>query len=284
MLSDRPYMREEFGAPRWPANTILMVSLVVAFVVQAVLTVHFQMERPIRTWLALSDLAFARVRLWQLVTYSFLHGGLLHLFFNLIGLFFFGRAVESLLGRNNFLWIYFASVALGGLLQGLLGLLAPKYFGGFVVGASAGVCGLLAAFCRIEPRATILLFFIIPVQARYILWFSLFIAAFFVLVPADPGIGHAAHLGGLLTGLAYLHWGFHSREFPFHFNFQRLWRRRTPRADGYSAGPSERGLFSGASSLEEVDAILDKINEKGIHSLTERERRILENARTRLER
>ncbi|MEI7732183.1 MAG: rhomboid family intramembrane serine protease [Verrucomicrobiota bacterium] len=281
-------MREPKWSPTWNANTILMVALIAIFVLQAFVTFHFKAGNFFNRYLALNSLVFKAGFVWQLVTYQFLHSGLMHVLFNVLGLYFFGRVVEERLGTRHFLVLYFSAGILGGLLQALLGLLLPQYFGNPVVGASAGVCGILAAFCLIEPHATILLFFILPIPARFLLWFSLFIAAFFTLIPMEPGIAHAAHLGGLLVGMAYLHFDWYESEFAFLARIRDWFLLRNPSRSkitvvnfGGKQKPSPQAVTEDFISRD-VDPILDKISRHGIQSLTEEERKILDAARQRM--
>ena len=209
MLDDRDYMRSEPGGRPplslvMPLTVVLIITLVIAFALQQIDTVYLHFS--ISEYLALSTAGLRNGYVWQLLTFQFLHSGLTHLFFNLIGLWFFGRYVEVRLGRSHFLKLYFLSGVAGGLLQALLGAAFPSHFGGPTVGASAGICGLLAAFSMLEPESIILVFFVLPMRAKYLLHVSLGIAGFFTIVPADPGVAHAAHLGGLLFGMAYVHW------------------------------------------------------------------------------
>ncbi|MCX8157856.1 MAG: rhomboid family intramembrane serine protease [Verrucomicrobiae bacterium] len=294
MLSDRAYMREPEGAGFriWRASTLLMLAMVVCFALQHINAAYIR-KPDYYFYLALSPDGIRQGYLWQPVTYMFLHVGLFHLLFNLLGIYFFGRVVESYLGWKKFLAIFFAGGIMGGILQTVLGFFWPDWFAGShydrllqpageVYGSSAGVCALLAVFCLLEPRATILLFFLIPLQASYLLYGSLAIALFFTVVPTDPGVAHAAHLGGLLTGMGLVKIGFH-QEYGGLWNRlpnPRDWlpRRRhpSPATPGRAASDFPRS--------EEIDPILDKISAQGIHSLTAEERRILEDARKKMAR
>src|SRR6266542_2913336 len=89
MLDDRSYMRDAPHRSMWTANVLLMVSLVVCFALQTI--VQFYVGWPVGYYLALSTEGLQQGFVWQLITFQFLHGGLGHLFGNLIGLFFFGR-------------------------------------------------------------------------------------------------------------------------------------------------------------------------------------------------
>jgi membrane associated rhomboid family serine protease len=152
---------------------------------------------------------------WQLITFQFLHGGLLHLFLNCWGIWVFGPPVELVLGKRNFLMLYLASGVAGGLLQVGASILSAK-FGGPVVGASAGLFGLIAAFTTLFPetRMTVLLFLIIPMKmtANTMLTVAAAITVVGLVVTGlwpnleINRIAHAAHLGGLLAGLGFLRW------------------------------------------------------------------------------
>ena len=152
---------------------------------------------------------------WQLITFQFLHGGFVHLFLNCWGIWVFGPPIELALGKRNFLTLYLASGVAGGLLQVGASILSAK-FGGPVVGASAGLFGLIAAFTTLYPdiRLTVLLFLVIPAKmtANTMLTVAAAITVVGLCVTglwpnlAINRVAHAAHLGGLLTGLIFLRW------------------------------------------------------------------------------
>lgn len=305
MLENRDYMRApDPGSPfrfRWTASTILMVSLVVIFALQCINDVYLKTSA--EPWLALSSLALESGYLWQFFTFQFLHAGPLHLLGNLLGLWFFGRFVENVLGRQRFLVAYFGAGVIGGLLHCLLMLLFPGHFGSFVFGASAGVMGIFAIFCRLEADSEIRWNFILPIRADVLLWITAGISLFFTIVPSPRGgcAAHAAHLGGLLAGIAWVKLGWH-RDFmtlPWEGFFAR-WRRWRPlesrqrkhelvRAAKVRTEPWKRVTSETPAELppeefisKEVDPILDKISQHGLHSLTDRERKILEAARKKM--
>jgi membrane associated rhomboid family serine protease len=287
-------MREpSYQRRRLSASVILMMVITVAFAFQQINEVYIR--KPFEIYLALSRDGISRGFLWQFLTFQFLHGGGLHLIFNLIGIWFFGRFVEERLGASRMLRIYFTCGGLGGLMHIVMAFVAPQFFGLWpVFGASAGVCGLLAAFATIEPDATILLFFVIPMRARHLLIASVGIALFFTVVPSDPGIAHAAHLGGLLGGIGYIRRGLHwehlisgrleaRRLRPRRANRELVKTPASTRAFWQRSPLTEDGDLSTADFIsKEVDPILDKISAHGIQSLTERERKILEAARAKM--
>ncbi len=166
---------------------------------------------------------------WQPVTYAFLHGSLLHLFFNLFTLLFFGSTVEYFLGSRRFWWVFLGTSVLGGLgwmlfdayesqIWAAIGALPwdfclrlYQHWGenqtagqvhNLAVGASAGVCGLIGVFTALFPRErlTLLVFGIIPVRMQ-----TRFLAILLVLVSIGGTIyasGHIAHMSHLAGGLA----------------------------------------------------------------------------------
>ncbi len=162
---------------------------------------------PVTAWCSLSVPGIRSGYLWQFLTYQFLHGGILHLVLNCWGLYLFGQEIEDRLGRFRFLKLYLFSGIVGGVVQVICALLAPKLFGAAVVGASAGVFGLIAAYAALFPerQLTLLLFFVIPVtlRAKTMLLWGVIIALAGSLFPFDH-VAHAAHLGGMLGGLLYL--------------------------------------------------------------------------------
>lgn len=141
---------------------------------------------------------------WQLFSYQFLHGGWWHLAFNLLFLHSLGPVIECTFGRIRFLLLFLGSGVLGGLVHLAGAVLSPDHFSHPVVGASAGLCGLLAALGAIyaEVRLPLLLFFIFPmrVKAKWVLAGFALLTVVGTLVPVGR-VAHLSHLGGLLGGL-----------------------------------------------------------------------------------
>jgi len=201
-------------------------------------------------------------RPWTIVTYMFLHSGLMHLLFNMLALFFFGPRVEDRLGSRPFTILYFVSGISGALLSFAL---SP---GAAIIGASAGVFGVMLAFAYYWPDTPILIWGIIPVPARILVIITTVFALWSGFGGSRGGTAHFAHLGGYVGAYAYLKW---------------LGRSRTAFKKKATAAPvdASRKLAGWKSidrarvhevNLEEVDRILDKINAQGMGSLTEQER------------
>ena len=289
MLADRQYMRRDHVPTPWSITIVLLVFNIVVFFLE-----YSNGDRS-KNWVleygALSLEGLKRGFIWQFVTFQFLHGGLAHLVFNSLGLYFFGRPLEGMLGRREFTKLYLFSGVLGGVLQTLLGFVSPR-FAGPMVGASAGICGLIAAFSVLAPDSQIYLWFVLPIRGRYFLPI-MFVLTVLLLVTSDEysHVAHAAHLGGMLGGMAYLKWR-HGLGAPL-FSWPRF-RRALPRRELVTTRSARSSFWRKESSKlvddlppaefisREVDPILDKISAHGIQSLTERERKILEAARAKM--
>jgi membrane associated rhomboid family serine protease len=137
---------------------------------------------------------------WQLVTYSFLHGGIAHIFFNMFGLYMFGSDIERLFGSRFYLAYYFASVIAAALCHlGVIFLMGGPPVP--TLGASGGIYGLLLAFGWYFPqRRVVLLFPPIPMSARTFVVVFAALELFFGVTGTAAGVAHFAHLGGMLGG------------------------------------------------------------------------------------
>lgn len=241
--------------------------------------------------LELNPNQLAHGAVWQLLSFQFLHGGVFHLLVNCLMLYIFGRQVEILIGPRAMLGLYLTSGAIGGLLHCLLSWTFPGHFGMHpVVGASAGVFGLLAVFAVLnkDTQLTALIAFIIPVQmrAKTLLLIMLGITVLGLLNPRS-NIAHAAHLGGMLVGIVYARYLLHPERFQFRLPKIRIDRVYSPATKSSSAEKDiddfdEDGLPPDEFMRREVDPILDKILTHGLESLSERERKILERARQKV--
>ena len=291
-LADRAYMRDDYGGRTWSPTVVILVINVLVFFLEA--SGGLRAHQLFREYGALSLEGIQRGFIWQFVTYQFMHGGVVHLLLNSIGLFFFGRFMETMLGRTSFLKLYLLSGVAGGVLQTLLAVVSPA-FAAPMVGASAGICGLIAAFSVLAPESVILLFFVIPLRAKFVFPLTVVVSVVFILTSQRDGVAHGAHLGGTLFGYAYLRWLASSEC------ISNWWSALVSRIQGgRRSRPIVKVRFPGKSSsweaeesaprreskdfiTTEVDPILEKISAHGIHSLTEREREILEAARSRIE-
>ena len=242
------------------------------------------------SYFALSLAGLKHRFIWQLLTFQFMHAGWMHIIFNSLAIYFFGRPVETALGRRHFLTLYLAGGIIGGFVQMLFALWLPS-FGGAVVGASAGASGLVAAFAILHwtERFTLFIYFFpVNMTGKMLLAAGILLAILGMLTP-NSGIANTAHLGGILMGCFYVRlfiqsewprWKFPvRRSAPREFSAKRaagksLWRS--------TDGKPDDDLPADDFVSSEVDPILEKISAHGIHSLTSREREILENARKKM--
>jgi len=135
---------------------------------------------------------------WSLVTHIFLHGGVYHIFVNLFGIFLFGYMLERDVGSRVFAIVFFGAGILGGL--GQLFFSGPGIYG---LGASGGLFGILGMIAVLRPKMIIYMNFIpVPMAVAAIGW-AVFSA---LMAGAETGIGHGAHLFGLLFGIALGFW------------------------------------------------------------------------------
>src|SRR5262249_15762396 len=150
----------------------------------------------------------ALYRPWTIVTYMFLHDGIMHILFNMLGLFFFGPQVEERLGSRQFVTLYFVGGVSGAVLSMFL---APT---SAIIGASAAgmmggagaVLGVMLAFAFFWPNAPIYIWGILPVPARILVIVTTLLSLFSGLQGSRGGIADFAHLGGYAGAYLYLKW------------------------------------------------------------------------------
>jgi membrane associated rhomboid family serine protease len=156
---------------------------------------------------------------WQLVTYLFLHGGFLHILFNMLALWMFGSELEYLWGTRRFVRYYFFT----GIGAGITTLVTTPHAIYPTIGASGAIFGLLLAYGVIFPNRPILLYFLFPIPAKYFVMIFGAIELFASLSGTQGGVAHFAHLGGLVFGWFYL------KGFPGQRFFRRMRQSRKQR-------------------------------------------------------
>ncbi len=226
---------------------------------------------------------------WQVVTYMFMHGGFWHLFFNMLWLWMFGMELEHVWGSRKFFWFYLTCGIGAGIsnliVTTLIGQAAPT------VGASGAIMGVLIAFGMLFPDRPIYLYFFLPVRAKYFVALVIGFDLFYGVTGTTDGVAHFAHLGGALVGFLFVlaerglipvgRWV--SRLRPARHAEQSY---RWGRTDNNVSDAKFYDITTGKPphdnasdvSQEEIDAILDKISKGGYQSLTEDEKRILNEA------
>ena len=218
-------------------------------------------------------------RWWTPVTYMFLHGGFLHLAFNMLMLFFFGPAVEERMGGQRFATYYLVAGLGGAILSFGLMLTTPV---AMVYGASGAVFGVALAFAMYWPDAPVYVFPIpMPIKAKWLVIFLATLSLVSAILGARDGVGHLAHLGGFLFGFLFLRGETLVRERTQEIqNRPRLAHVVPPRQARaqYTDDVQLQGSTHGrpAERYDKLDRVLDKISERGLDSLTPNERRLLD--------
>jgi membrane associated rhomboid family serine protease len=217
-------------------------------------------------------------RPWGVLTYAFLHGSLLHLLFNMLGLFMFGPPVEGRIGSRRFIRLYLISALSG---AGLSLAFVALGGHGVIIGASAAVFGVMLAFVLEWPDAPVFVFPIpVPVKAKWVVVFLAAVSLAAGLSGVRDGVAHLAHLGGFGGALLYLRGAVlfrlprprplrgHASAVLVHPSAEAA-RRAEPFSPPRHPGAD-------AATLAEVDRVLDKISAGGLASLTPEERRFLD--------
>jgi membrane associated rhomboid family serine protease len=214
-------------------------------------------------------------KIWELATYMFLHGGMMHLFFNMFGLVMFGTALELGWGTREFVKYYFVT----GIGAGVIHVLVTLMGGGSpnipTIGASGAIFGILIAYGMTYPNRTVLAMLVIPMSARtFVAIYAFLELAMTIQYHGQDGVARFAHLGGMLVGFVYL-----KRE-------TLLWklRRQLGRVGTRSVRFSSGKGYTDEEYRQRIDAILEKGSREGFGALTEEERRFLKESAERAKR
>lgn len=203
------------------------------------------------------------LQIWRLITYQFLHSGVMHLVFNMIVLYFMGPFVERAWGSRTFIKFYLICGAAGGIVYTVLARLGVLGIGP-MVGASGAIYGLMAAMVIMYPRMKVLLWGIIPMTMYWLCILAVIISLINIAAGKNTG-GEAAHLTGLAMGFAYVLY----KPKMIQFRMKR------------SKGNWEKKMQVEKNFQQEVDRVLDKVHREGINSLSNAEKRILQEATRR---
>ncbi len=224
----------------------------------------------LRGWLALDRAGVTAGQYWKFFTFPLLHQNPLHLFANMLLLYFAGREVEPIVGPRHFLAIYLGGTLLGGAAQWFAMPADP------VLGVTAGVAAVLVAFTTILPELEIVvhLFFVLPLRlrAKYLAFALAGLSAVCWLTLTAPHLAPAGILaGGLFAWIYVKQLGFGNPLAIQRYIFEK--RQRAARL----ARMSPDQFIS-----MEIDPILEKISRHGMHSLSRSERKILEQGRAKI--
>jgi len=256
-----------------PPQRIVLLSLIglnaAAFIVQLVLT---SWNQPlVLEYLGLSDRGINDAYAWQFFTAPLLHNNIWHFAADMLVLYFIGRDVEAIIGQRQFLFLY-----LFGAFSGELGHLFLMPSDTVLFGASGGVAAIFIAYATILPELemTTLLLFMVPVRLkmRRLAQIALVGAVALLLYDRSGAVGHSAFVGGAIAGWFYAHLlGFGRTSL-----LQRVLRQRRLEATRLQSMRADQFV------AEEIDPLLEKISQRGLASLSRRERRLLEQAREKM--
>lgn len=222
-------------------------------------------------------------KIWQIFTYMFLHGNLLHLLFNLLALWMFAGELEQMWGSKTFLQYYiFSGIGAGFFIAVMNFIVYSKYgYAPLTIGASGAIYGILLAYGITWPDREVLLYFIMPIKIKYlVLAFGLL--EFFGTISSAMGSGgnisHIGHLGGLVTGFLYI---------LFKGRKPHIVKKTSPGSMNFITGYLKRKKLERKKIRIDkrikakviIDELLEKIARHGMSSLTSSEKKNLEWAR-----
>lgn len=263
------YQRRSFGiggGALTPAIKNLLFANGIIFLMQVL---NPSLGQTILNYFALvSNHVLYQFRIYELVTYMFLHGGFWHIAVNMFMLWMFGTELEHEWGTKQFLRYYFIC----GIGAGIFNIfLTPAIAGNFpTVGASGAVYGIMIAFAVKNPNREIFIIPIpFPVKVKYFIGFLVIFTLLSTVNPLSGGVAHAAHLGGIVVGFVYLkYWN--------QFYKIKNWFHQAQRKSGHKMKYHQGGDQKVEYYRKKIDEILDKINRVGYLNLTEEEKKLLE--------
>ena len=283
-FSDRGYYRYD-NSYRSASDWTAVITLIIANV--AVWVLNLLADNQLNEMLALNGALPQHLwEAWKLISYGFAHdaNSPWHLAFNMLAVFFFGRAVEQVLGRAEFYRFYFSSIVIAGLAW----VVSVNFFSGgmppgrtYLIGASGGVMAVLAVFIWYFPRQEVLIWGILPVPA-WALGILYFVSDLQGAANGGGNVAHVAHIGGAVFGLLYAWRGWSLTGLADVGSRLRQMRRRfkVVRPDD-DVGRGRHDDEDEVSLQAKVDDILEKISRSGESSLTADERDTLTRASRR---
>ncbi len=262
----RPYGGGGFGLPR-PGRVV--AGLLIANIAMLVLGLFWG---GMEGHLGLSAATWWR-QPWRFITFQFVHAGAMHLFFNMLGLYFLGMYLELTWGPRRFLVFYLLCGAVGGIAHLVMSYALGWNPHTLLVGASGGVFAVILACAILYPQIRVIVLFF-PMSIRVAAALFIGIAAYSILAKirlggAGGGISDAAHLGGAAAGALWV------------YLEPKIWRLRRLGPSGRGSGRWHKKVQREREEQEQVDRILDKVRREGIGSLTRREKAILRRATER---
>lgn len=280
------YQQESFfeafkrGFMRIPTviRSIIAISVVV-FMIQVVVgsieVGNVSLNQYIIDYLAFDPNLFtALTQPWRFITYMFLHGGGFHLLFNMLWLWWMGRSVEETIGPRSFTVLFLGSGIGGAFFHIALSFL---YGTSYVIGASGAVFGVMVAFAYMFPRVPIMLLFLPPIEARFVV--AGLIALDVLFIGSGDNVARLVHLGGAGVGYLLIKAHYRGKDLSAYIRpIERLWKekpkksKRKKNKNMYSVSDVE---IVDETNQSELDEILEKISRKGYDGLTKEEKKKL---------
>ena len=218
------------------------------------------------------------IRPWTIITYSFVHDGFFHLFWNMLLLYYISRMILNLFSPSTFINVYFLGVIVGGILFLFSYSFFPVFKGDIssMGGSSAGVMAAIIFMCTYSPDNEIRLFFF-NLKLKYI--GILFFVFDIIQIPYGNSGGHIAHVGGAILGFFYARNLINGRDIGSSFEY--LWkfffrkRKKKEKTIFFQDNPKIYKKPDKSEKQKKVDAILDKISKSGYESLSDKEKNFL---------
>ena len=270
MLNDRRYMRrnpEEDARGGVHAMFGLIIANLVVFIIQ-----HMMSGADVAQQFALSVYHARELELWRFFTAMFLHGGFMHFFFNMFGLYIFGSLAAPILGAKRFLLLYLISGTLGNVLWFFVNWNNPQVW---LIGASGAVMGVILASAMILPDIPMMLLFVpFPIKLKTLAIVYIVIEIFSQLTNPGSQTAYLAHIFGFICG--YLYMIFFVKDLVV---WNPLSSGRKKESNGLPPGWEVSSGPKSSVSRSEVERLLIKLSREGINSLTEEEQETLRKAR-----
>ena len=278
MISNIKYKFSQFNT----VEKIILINIFFFIIPFFLKTFFFLFQIPVGLFLNYFELSanpkYLILRPWTLFSYSFFHGSFQHLLWNMILLYYAGnRLFLNLFSVQKFINVYFLGILIGGLFFIVSYQLFPVFskISPSMIGASAGVMAVFIFVCTYVPNQK-MSFFVFNISLKYLGIALVFIDI--LQIPYGNSGGHLAHLGGSFLGYLYAQQLKKGRD--IGKGFESLWKYIfiTQKKEKKTNKTKEKTTQKDTDHQEKIDAILDKISEKGYDSLTKEEKQYLFNS------
>lgn len=272
ILKDLQYKVFKSGNPMFfyiGINTIVFLVVALISLILFLSGSAININLSVRDWFGLPA-TFAKLpfRFYTVFTYMFFHDGLLHLLFNMLGLYWFGQIFLNFSKSRQFHFIYLAGGLAGAVLY-IIGLnifpvFANTIYGATVIGSSAAVMAIIVASATLMPDYSLFMLFLGPVKIKYLA------LAFFILdilgIAATNAGGSFAHIGGAMFGFFYI------KSLQNGSDWSKIFERKAKMKVVKNDRPTSKKQTAESVSQKEIDAILDKISSSGYDKLSTSEK------------